>query len=245
MKHFLLSLALLSAITLATFAQNLVLLDSLAGQLQPLAPNATVVKHGHTNVEIVKYLAVKNNSADSLHVKVKKEYVNVLHGTINMFCWGLCFGPDVMVSPWSKTIKAGEINTLDFSGHYQPGTVTGASIIRYTFFVDENPNDSVSVLIEYSAYPLGTNQPGTKDLLSEAYPNPSSVQASFNYALPEGSAGEIVVRNLLGTTVANIMLDGTSGKTAIDVTNLREGLYFYTLILNGKVVLTRKMVVRH
>jgi hypothetical protein len=195
---------------------------------------------------MVQHVGVKNNTGAAISVMCKKAYINVLPETINVFCWGLCFGPDVFVSPDAISIEAGVTDFLNFSGHYNPYTVSGISSIRYTFWVDGNPNDSACVNINYAAYPLGISTPDPKAVLSQAYPNPASVRVAFDYSIPSGSdRNSLIISNVLGSVVRQETIGSVSGKVSFDVVDLQDGIYFYSLVVNGERTITRKMVVKH
>jgi len=247
MKKFLLLTYFLSLAVYIGYSQSLILFDSVAGQLVNLANNATVLKSGTTNTgEIIKYIGVKNNTSSSLNVLVKKNYINILPGTLNVFCWGLCFGPEVFVSPDPISIDPGIINVTDFSGHYDPYAVSGISTIRYTFWVDGNTNDSVCFNVNFAAYPLGLDDLNQKTSLPNAFPNPSNYVVSIEYILPSGSQScQVIIRNILGVIVKQEPVIKTSGKVIFQVYDLSDGIYFYSLVVNGEIAITKKMVIKH
>jgi hypothetical protein len=93
---------------------------------------------------------------------------------------------------------------------------------------------------------MGVGEPvANRGSLSSPYPNPASVYASFSYAIPAGSQGEIVIRDIVGSTVGRQLLSVSSGKASVNVLNLRDGIYFCSLLVDGKVSQTKKLVVRH
>lgn len=244
MKKILLIVYLLSIAAFVGYSQSLVLIDSVAGQL---VNNATILKMGNTGTgEIIQHIAVKNNSASGLDVMAKKSYISVLPNTTNVFCWGICVGPDVFVSPDPIAIGPGSTNFLDFSGHYLPDTVTGITTIRYTFYVDGNVNDSVCFNVNFAAYPLGLEEINPKPALSNAFPNPANTDVNIDYVMPSGSREtSVIIRNVLGVVVNRQPITETSGKVTFSVNDLSNGIYFYSLVVNGEITLTKKMVVKH
>ena len=58
-----------------------------------------------------------------------------------------------------------------------------------------------------------------------------------------GSA-RLVITNLVGSKVAVHSLNGTSGKVRMDISNLDSGIYFYSIEADGKIVSTKKLIVR-
>ena len=114
--------------------------------------------------------------------------------------------------------------------------------MRYTFFVDGSPNDSVSVTLKYSAGPtIGVNE--NEVAVAKSYPNPASDAFFVEFADQPKSNTSIEVYNLLGTKVKQV--DVTSMRTEINVSNLTSGIYIYTVSRNGKTFETKKVVVKH
>lgn len=85
------------------------------------------------------------------------------------------------------------------------------------------------------------------ELSLDVYPNPVSNNATINYTLPSNySNGQIVVRNMIGSTVKSTEIkSGVSGKYQFSTMELANGVYFYSIIGNGKTISTKKMVVKH
>lgn len=77
-----------------------------------------------------------------------------------------------------------------------------------------------------------------------AYPNPASNQVSFDYTLSDQTINAYIrVHNLLGTVVKETRLDYFSGKLILDVCDLNEGFYFYSIVVNNEVIDTKRLVI--
>jgi hypothetical protein len=224
------------------YSQSLSLTDSLGN---PIANNGFITKTGLPEAdEMVAYAFVKNNTHNPVSVKVRKVEISLVDGSINMFCWGLCFAPGVYESPDPKVIEGDSTNKVDFSGHYVPGGNKGVSVIRYVFFNTENPSDTVCLNVNYSAYPLGVESSKGAPVLSNAYPNPANGHVSFNVAVPEGENSLMVIRNMLGSEVREMAVTGRD-KITFETAGLPVGIYFCALLVNGESKAVRKFVVRH
>lgn len=224
------------------YSQSLTLADSTG----PLANNANVNRQGHVNDdEIVSHIFVSNTTNSPIDVLVKKVEISLVSGSMNTFCWGLCFAPNVYISPDPITVNALTTDSVNFSGHYNPFTFTGASVIRYVFYVQSNPNDSVCINVTYDALYVGINNQTAKNILSGAYPNPANNTVNFNYSLNTGNEGSVIIRNLVGSVVKKSILTGAEGKLSVITGDLPEGIYFYSLDVDGKTMTTRKLIVRH
>jgi len=191
---------------------------------------------------------VKNNAAVAKDVKVKKviNEGDVLPNTINSFCWGIqCYPPDTYESPFPLTIEPGTTAT-NFYGEYQPMTVPGISKVLYVFFDVNDRNDSAAVLVEYNASmaSVGDDLAG-RVTLSSAYPNPAMNTVKIDYTIPSDvKQASIVIHNMLGSEVKKISLEEISGTARIQVSELLNGIYFYSLVADEKLVMTRKFVVK-
>ena len=241
MKKFFLFVYFASIAAFLGYSQSLKLYDT---DHNPLPNNTTIVSYGAPSAdEIVTYAYVKNNSSSAIPVKVKKVERKVLPTTYNVFCWGLCFAPSVYVSPDPLIIEAGATDTTNFSGHYTPNGEVGISTIRYVFFNDNNVNDSVCFNVDYSTF-----AEGIKDFAQNSvkiYPNPANQQATITYFLEQNSDARIVVRNILGASVFDQTLISNQGNLTLNTSIFNNGVYFYSLIVDGTTKVTQKLIINH
>ncbi|MDP4280799.1 MAG: T9SS type A sorting domain-containing protein [Bacteroidota bacterium] len=242
MKKLLLFFSLILFSAIFAYSQTSLTLSDSTG---PIANNSTVYKLGNKDAdEIVTHAFVTNNSSTAIKVRVKKVETYLTAGTMNVFCWGECYSPSVYVSTDTKTINPGRTDSLDFSGHVMPSGVSGYEIIRYVFYDDNNPADSVCMNVYYSHFPLGISE-AVRAILSGAYPNPAKETVSFNYSVPSGINSSVVIRNILGSIVKEAEPESLSGKITFNTQDLPDGVYFYSLVINGKSQFTKKLVVNH
>ncbi|MCX6267311.1 MAG: T9SS type A sorting domain-containing protein [Bacteroidetes bacterium] len=248
MKKLFLSVCLLSIAAFYGYSQSL----SLSNSHGILAPNSTIFQAGSPDsVKLVTYLDVKNAGSSRIDVLCKKVELNLLDSTEVTFCWaGECGSAAIYVSRNAQSINPGQTIT-DFSGDYLANTSSyyfhsGESRVRWVFFDKSNPNDSASVTVVYTTFGVGMQDPKTSEgMLSNIYPNPANGQANFSYSLPSGSAGTIIIRDLLGSLVQTQILTVATGKTSLNTSLLGDGVYFCSLLVDGKVSQTKKLIVRH
>ena len=192
------------------------------------------------------YIAVKNTSADPMAVMVHKYDLSLIETTQVSFCWaGTCYAPQTYISPEAMRLGSQE-STDDFHGDYYHNGIQGTSTARFTFYDEGNPSDSTSVLINYIVGYLGIDKNATAAVsISNVYPNPATTISFVDYKLPASVANaSLRVSNLLGVTVMEIPLNRNEGKATINVSDLKEGIYFYSLIVNNSATHTRKFVVK-
>ena len=241
MKRALLSVIFITVFGLGSFSQSLELYHE--GEFLPSGGTITVLGL-ESDPLLVCEVDVKNVSADSVEVKARKHEVELIPGSVNMFCWGVCFSPYIYLSPDPITIHSGEI-CEDFGGDYQPNDSSGVSILRYSFFDINNPADSVYFYVEYNAGPVGIEETVLNKLsFSNAYPNPAGSFTSFDFVLPnETISSSIKIHNLLGAIVKEEKITEKSGKITVNLSDLNDGVYFYSVEVNNETYVTKKLIV--
>ena len=82
--------------------------------------------------------------------------------------------------------------------------------------------------------------------VSNIYPNPANDYAYLDYTVNGNfNAANISFFNLLGKQVVEYPLGKYSEKLKINTSNWESGIYMYQLIIDGKKIATKKLLVRH
>ena len=229
----------------------LAVIGCISAQTLQFELNGTVFSEGETVVctndeygigEYVQHMQIRNLTSTDQNILIEKEVVEPLDGTMNWFCWGMCFGPDTYVSPSPVPVLANSLNTDDLSFHMlfeEP--VFGAGIMRYYAYDERHPEERVSILVKFHKSGASVNE-NAHSMMSQAYPNPASSMMKFNYSF-EGNL-TAVVYNLLGQEVLREELSANSGQLSLSVADLQDGIYFCTMMVNGRAATTEKFVVR-
>lgn len=111
--------------------------------------------------------------------------------------------------------------------------------------------------LNLSVSPLTNNSPASEKsddnwlyvsdqvTISNIYPNPASDNASFNYIFYDAQTNvKVVVRNVLGSVVGEYTLSAQERQLTLPVDRFIPGVYFYTLWVNNKSVVTKKLIVK-
>ena len=78
------------------------------------------------------------------------------------------------------------------------------------------------------------------------FPNPASDYAQIDYQLSASpSEAKIVLYNTLYVSVGEYNLDRSDRQLRLPTREIPTGVYFYQLLLDGKKVATKKLLVRH
>ncbi len=81
--------------------------------------------------------------------------------------------------------------------------------------------------------------------LSTPFPNPVNNLLIFNYQVPQQTkTSSIHIFDLTGKKVSQVQLEGFSGQVKMNLENFSNGIYFYTLYLDGKAIKTGRFVKR-
>ena len=243
MKKIILFIFLAGFFVTFSFGQSL----ELSNEQGSIPNNSTIAVEGTPDELLAAPVWVTNISTVTLSVKVKKVIIDTVTLSENTFCWGgVCFPSTTYVAPMAVSIDPDGTNN-GFEGHYEGNGYIGTSEIMYVFFDENNPADSACVKVRY----LGGTSSVKENLLSNiefsnAYPNPANTQTSFDYLFYyEFKDAEIIISTLLGSTVKNVKLQDIEGKVTINTSDLKDGVYFYSLMLNGKIATAKKLIVRH
>lgn len=212
-------------------------------QSQFLITGDTVVSDSSHQFHIVAYLTVKNISNDTLPVVCEKNVMSQGPAATNEFCWaGNCYSSLTMVSSSADTLDPGEAST-EFTGYYKPNGYASTAIIEYCFYSIEDPANQTCHTVTYHAIggPVGISEDVYHDYdMEEFFPNPTSDYVFVEYSIKEYAQLEIM--DILGNVVRIIDLF-ESGKERIDVTDLSKGIYFGSLIHNGEIIKTNKLII--
>jgi uncharacterized delta-60 repeat protein len=118
----------------------------------------------------------------------------------------------------------------------------------YTGYDDGTTNDTlqrfVSRLLVEEDLTTGTHAVRAAPPFS-AYPNPARASVIFAYDRKDGGRpGSILVRDLAGRTVANLMMTGQRGQQTWDTRQLAPGTYLVQYLGTSEVLHTEKLIIQ-
>lgn len=243
MKKTILSFCITVLLTVGASAQSLVIKDKsgnvITGNTVEFFCDQTA-GYGSFKADVV------NSSSTAKTVKVRKWELSMIPEVQGItICWLSCYPPFVFEVPDAMVIEPGATNT-NFEGDitYLLGTL-GAASTKFVFFDVDNPSDTSFIIVNYNIGNVGVENLVKNTKVSNAYPNPANKMVYIDYKLPAASNNaKIKVSNLLGTTVEVIDLLNTEGKAGVNVSNLKNGVYFYSIMINNSALITRKFIVK-
>ncbi|MDF2158673.1 T9SS type A sorting domain-containing protein [Algoriphagus sp. CAU 1675] len=158
-----------------------------------------------------------------------------------------CFDAKRDLAKIKFTLLPGEVITdlyLDFG----MGIAETKGSFDLVFVNQENIRDAFVVEVRYDvANPnASVDDFDYEDLiLSDVYPNPSNRVAQLDYKIKNRQVkAKIAINSFIGNPVGEYELDEDRSSLVINVSDFKPGVYFYTLFVDNKNIVTKKLVVK-
>ena len=246
MKKLLLTLTLLLSVFALT-AQSFVVTEKESGQI--VENGATYVVYGD-GVATWGELNIEFNVTANENIRLVGQKVEnkIVEGTLNYICWGQCLAPTVYISdPFGLEEGQSEIFSMHYMYENQIEDVLGKEQnMTYYLYLGDAPDHKfiINIVFKYSLNDV--EDINGVEAFSNAYPAPARDVVNFDYSFNSSvSSAMVAVYNMMGQEVMRSDISGMSGKLSLNVSDLADGVYFYSLIVNGVVEKSNKLVVRH
>lgn len=195
--------------------------------------------------EIKLHIQIANTGSEDVGVLVRKNVISAPDEHVNSFCIGDCYPPNINESQTAYNIAANDTTAIGvFYIEFDHGGTAGQSVIDYTIFERSNNANSAQVQITFNVTGETAIESNYFANAFTAFPNPvTKGMVTFkvdNIRNIEGS--RIVVRNILGSTVKTINLNNNS--VSLNVDDLPNGIYLYSLEQNGRNIATKRFIIR-
>ncbi len=190
---------------------------------------------------------IKNNTDRDVNLYLARENISVVDSTQNYFCWaGSCWPADLDSCNSTQNIPAGEMTgDGEFTAHYMPYDHKGTSIVKYTFWDDGDASINLSVVVKYVYGTDGINDNDAYNVVfSDVYPNPATDFIHVDYTIKNSQDAYLVITNLLGVTVKTEPLSKANNTLELNISDLSQGVYFYTIVSGQKIMKAKKLVVK-
>lgn len=217
----------------------------------------TVTPYGTTGA---KHIPIDiYNSSDSvltLYVKNDTSY-SLLANSLLSFCSGTCMDLNRQGLGTTMSIQAGDTasefdhdDVYMYIDYIHPNvTQGGKSVVRFLFNdTFDTTNKASFVLVMEEEVTSGTRKYDKTGLVQvSAYPNPvagGKVSLQYNLNTPLLGDCKLVLRGLSGNVLKEFPLQSSEGLLSIDVSPYSSGLYFYSLELDNKILITKKLSIQ-
>lgn len=158
-----------------------------------------------------------------------------------------CYDPKKDLAKIKFTLLPGELLT-DLYLVFDMGIAETRGSFDLSFVNESNLRDQFVVEARYEVDDptIKVNEFDYKDIvLSDVYPNPSVRTAQFDYSIKNKSVkARISINSFIGNPIADYELDPERSTLPINVADFNPGIYFYTLFLDNKNIVTKKLVIK-
>ena len=98
-----------------------------------------------------------------------------------------------------------------------------------------------------AANPTATLDSREAGISLDVYPNPSRGQVTVKLTQKAGQTYQLRLSNIIGQEIRTIALkpELTAAGLPLDLSDLRTGVYFYSLLVDGKVASTKRLVLQN
>jgi len=200
---------------------------------------------GPSNAVLSAHLTVVNQSSQTLDLVVASYNHNLTAGHFTYFCWFVCYDTSVTTSPDSIRLAPGT-STNAFVDYVVPNNIPGHDELSYRFY-DQNgvSTDTLTVTFNYDFMPVGIYEVTSGRNFSITGPNPANEFTKITYVVNSKADAKVVVTNMIGEKINEIRLYDKQNTMTVPVKQLKSGIYIYSLVVDGKVMSSKKLVVAH
>ncbi len=202
---------------------------------------------GAIGSELSASISITNNGSQPINIIIKRIGTTIGSGQKTWFCWGNeCFEEGVSALPLSKKLEPGE--TVDqFKSYLKAGLAEGFSSVTYVVFDKNNPQNATEFDVTYTvddAQEAKAIFNSRQIIINDVYPNPVTDFAIVDYKVHDlESESKIIIHSVLGSIIAEYVLQPYETNLKIKTDTYNPGVYFYTLYIDGDGVMTRKLIV--
>ncbi|MFN4146168.1 MAG: T9SS type A sorting domain-containing protein [Runella sp.] len=146
--------------------------------------------------------------------------------------------PSVAINAYYRSVL---LNTTNSSNATPTAKNRTNSEVGAALATESRPNTEEAILRSEDL--LFSNE---KIRVLNAFPNPANDYAEIQYQVM-GNVGsaKIGLFNILGTNVGEYELDKNDRQLRLPTREMPTGVYFYKLLLDGKTLATKKLLIRH
>ena len=185
---------------------------------------------------------------EDIRIAGRKTPTNLVDGTSTWICFGQCLAPSTGVQEIDPFPVSPSGEQLLLSGHYLADdymAVLGEpQHLTLEIWNAATPDDVFVIYVTFVYSLEGVDANNMVETFSNAYPVPARDVVNFDYSFANSVKAELVIFNMTGQEVMRSDVNNMSGKLSLNVSDLADGVYFYSLIVNGVVEKSNKLVVR-
>lgn len=196
---------------------------------------------GYTDIKF----KIKNNGASDIDIRVRRENVQMPTGFNNTICIdGFCYPAANDESQNPLTLGAGVTDSSFYGTFNNPTGTTGDLCVTYIIFNSADESQFVTVRAYYGTCLTASigEAVTAENVMLSAFPNPANGSVNIKYNL--GVEARLLVTDLTGKQVKNVKLNPANNTLLLDISDLRPGVYVYSVQAGNKRVVSKKLIVK-
>lgn len=200
---------------------------------------------GVEDTTITVPLYITNTTGNAVDINVERSVTSNIGGSTNYFCWGVnCYDPATSVSANAQTIESGATDQT-FKAYLESSS-EGVFTATYTFQNANDIFDEIEVTITVNITPTGVAELSLDQKRVNVYPNPANEIVNLDYSSMSGlNNPNIVVYDIVGNLIYTDRVDPFVKLSTVELSRFEDGYYLVSLVDNGKVLDTHRLVVNH
>ncbi len=200
--------------------------------------------------ELDASLGVTLNSSAERTLRVKRYELWPVDGTSNTFCWGECYLPynagerPLWVGSLTETLQPATLFE-GFHAYFYPAGTEGLTKFRFVWYPADAPTDTayVDIVFDTRANAVGQQELTAAAPVVDVFPNPAT-GADLTLRFSGDVAGaQWVLRNAVGAVERQGAVRAGTNNVAVDLGGLATGVYFASIVRQGRMVATRRVVI--
>ncbi|MDN4166565.1 T9SS type A sorting domain-containing protein [Cytophagales bacterium LB-30] len=199
------------------------------------------------NNEERKIIRIQNTSTEAIQVAFLYAKTEGSGENYLTFCSGKSCSANARDIRQHQKIEPGAISDA-FSVAFKTGNTESEGRVRLTFFNMYDMQDSVSFEINYTVGNKNSSNylySAPSVAVSNFYPNPASSEIALDYRLGnDDEEVKVILQNILGSAVGEYTLSPSDKRLKINTQEFTPGVYFYTLVIDQKSIVTRKLIIK-
>lgn len=188
--------------------------------------------------ECIFSFKAENVSALTKSFHVKKYELNLTDSAQTFMCWDRCLSPANFQSISPVEISSNSV----FEGgsfHYKPRGSQQNALVAYTFFDNQNQNDSFHFVVNYIPTDTISSIKRSKVQGITIYPNPAK-----EFIIVNSIDKKIVSSRLIDSKGQNVLVKKhLDNETHLDISNLKNGIYFLIIDFENSEVAQSKLII--
>lgn len=194
--------------------------------------------------EVKLDILIANLSNSAVDVIVKKNQLEAAAGHVNSFCIGECYPPSTTESGVYNIAANDTTNKGVFYLEFLHNGKKGVSRIEYTVQDRANSTNFKKIVIVFNVTDGSSIHSPAMATRISAFPNPvTSGEITFKVdGINDFTGTKIIIHNILGAKIKAI--DLSSNLIKLNVSDLPNGIYLYSIEQKGRNLATKRFLVR-